>query len=394
MVRRPFSSRVPADLGVNRLARAIQVARVDRRRLLDLTLSNPTRAGFHYPPDLLTPLAHPRGLTYEPQPFGLLEARHAVAADYQRRGVSVAAERIVVTASTSEAYSLLFKLLANPGDEILIPRPSYPLFDHLAQLDAVTARPYELEYHDGWSIDFASIERALSERTRALLAVSPNNPTGSFVSRAELKRLAATCAERGVAIIADEVFAEYQLRPGACVDAGRAMDVREGMVFSLGGLSKSAGLPQVKLGWIAIAGADDPVSGALERLELICDTYLSVSTPVQAASAELLSCGSAIRKQIQTRIASNYRTLAEQVDAVPSCTLLVADGGWYAVIQVPSIGSEEDLVVSLVDAGVVVHPGFFFDFPRESYLVVSLLPPEDVFAEGVTTVLRHIERSL
>jgi hypothetical protein len=202
------------------------------------------------------------------------------------------------------------------------------------------------------------------------------------------------CAERGVAIIADEVFGEYQLRPGACVDAGRTMDVGDGVVFSLGGLSKSAGLPQVKLGWIAIAGADDRVGGALERLELICDTYLSVSTPVQAAAAELMSCGSAIRKQIQARIASNYRTLAEQVDAVPSCTLLAADGGWYAVVQVPSIGSEEDVVAALVDAGVVVHPGFFFDFPRESYLVVSLLPPERDFADGMTTVLRHIERSL
>jgi alanine-synthesizing transaminase len=394
MVRRPFSSRMPADLGVNRLARAIQAARADGRRLLDLTLSNPTRAGFQYPPDLLAPLAHPRGLTYEPQPFGLLEARQAVAADYRRRGVSVAADRIVLTASTSEAYSVLFKLLADTGDEVLVPRPSYPLFDHLTQLDAVTARPYDLEYHDGWSIDFASVEHAFSERTRALLVVSPNNPTGSFVSRGELTRLAAMCAERGVAIIADEVFGDYQLRPGACVDAGRTMDVGDGVVFSLGGLSKSAGLPQVKLGWIAIAGADDRVGGALERLELICDTYLSVSTPVQAAAAELMSCGSAIRKQIQARIASNYRTLAEQVDAVPSCTLLAADGGWYAVVQVPSIGSEEDVVAALVDAGVVVHPGFFFDFPRESYLVVSLLPPERDFADGITTVLRHIERSL
>jgi alanine-synthesizing transaminase len=394
MVRRPFSSRVPANLGVNRLASAIQRARADGRRLLDLTLSNPTRAGFHYPSGLLAPLAHPRGLTYEPQPFGLREARQAVAGDYQRRGLVVDAERVVLTASTSDAYSLLFKLLTDTGDEVLVPRPSYPLFDHLTQLDAVTARPYDLEYHDRWSIDFASVEHALSERTRALLLVSPNNPTGSFVSRGELKRLVAVCAERGIAIIADEVFAEFQLRPGACVDAGRTIDVRDGVVFSLGGLSKSAGLPQVKLGWIAIAGADRLVGVALERLELICDTYLSVSTPVQAAAAELISCGSETRKQIQSRVVSNYRTLLEQVGAVPACTPLVADGGWYAVVQVPSLGSEEDLVVSLVDAGVVVHPGFFFDFPRESYLIVSLLPPEHDFAEGMTMMLRHIERSL
>ena len=394
MVRRPFSSRVPADLGVNRPARALQEAHAKGRPLIDLTLSNPTRAGFVYPSDLLAPLSNPRGLTYEPQPFGLPQARRAASADYARRGVSVAAERIVLTSSSSEAYSLLFKLLTDTGDEVLVPRPSYPLFDHLTQLDAVTARPYDLEYHDGWTLDLASVEQAFSERTRALLLVSPNNPTGSFVSRHELKRLSVMCAERGVAIIADEVFADYQIRPGACVDAGRTMDVGEGLVFSLGGLSKSAGLPQVKLGWMALAGAEALIGGALERLELICDTYLSVSTPVQAAAAELIACGEGIRKQIQTRVASNYRVLSEHVEAVPACTLLVADGGWYAVVQVPSIGSEEDLVVSLVDDGVVVHPGYFFDFPRESYVVVSLLTPEQDFAAGVTTVLRHIERSL
>ena len=394
MVCRPFSSRVPADLGVNRLSRALQQARADRRPLIDLTLSNPTRAGFDYPGDLLAPLAHARGLTYEPQPFGLMDARRAVASDYSRRGVSVAPERVVLTASTSEAYSLLFKLLTDAGDEVLVPRPSYPLFDHLAQLDGVTACPYDLEYHDGWSIDVAGLEQSLSDRTRALLLVSPNNPTGSFVSRQELKRIAAMCAERDIAIIADEVFAEYQVRLGACVDAGRTLDLRDGLVFSLGGLSKSVGLPQVKLGWIALTGNDDLVGVALERLELICDTYLSVSTPVQAAAADLLVRGAAIRTQIQARVASNYRALARRIEAVPSCTLLVADGGWYAVLQVPSLESEEDLVVSLVDRGVVVHPGYFFDFPRESFLIVSLLPPERDFADGVAAVLRHIEQAL
>jgi len=394
MVRRPFSSRVPADLGVNRLTRALQQARAEGRRLIDLTLSNPTQAGFEYPSDMLAPLAHPRGLIYEPQPFGLIAARKAVAADYARRGITVPAERIALTASTSEAYSLLFKLLADAGDEVLVPRPSYPLFDHLSQLDGVAATPYDLEYHDGWTVDVAGVERAMTDRTRALLLVSPNNPTGSFVSRREFDRLSAMCADRDIAIIADEVFAEYQVRPGACVDAARTMDARDGLVCSLGGLSKSAGLPQVKLGWIALAGADDRIRPALERLELICDTYLSVSTPVQAAAAELLACAAGVRKQIQTRIAANYRALAECVESVPACTLLVTEGGWYAVLQVPTIGSEEDLVVSLVQSGVLVHPGFFFDFPRESYLVVSLLPPEAEFGDGVTTILRRIERSL
>lgn len=391
MARRPFSSRVPSDLSSNRLSQAVAGARASGRSLIDLTLSNPTRAGFDYPDYLLSALGDPRGLKYEPSPFGLVGARQAVAREYARRGMQVSPERVALTASTSEAYSLLFKLLADPGDAVLAPRSSYPLFDHLARLDGVELQPYDLEYHDGWTIDMASVEHALTDRTRAVLVVSPNNPTGSFVSRPELKRLSALCAERGVAIIADEVFADYQVRPGACVDAGRVLDVTEGLVFSLGGLSKSVGLPQIKLGWMAAAGADDVVLEALARLELICDTYLSVSTPVQAAASELLSRGAAVRKQIQTRIAANYQTLSEQLQGSPSCSLLVADGGWSAIVRLPAIGTEEDLVVSLVGKGVLVHPGYFFDLPHQSCLVLSLLPAEDQFAGGLHIVLRHIE---
>jgi aspartate/methionine/tyrosine aminotransferase len=393
MARRPFSSRVPPDRGSNALARAIADARASGRPLIDLTQSNPTRAGFEYPDYLLSALADARGLKYEPAPFGLIAARQAVARDYARRGAAVSPERIALTASTSEAYSLLFKLLTNAGDEVLAPRPSYPLFDHLARLDEVVLRSYDLEYHDRWSLDMASVERAISERTRAVLVVTPNNPTGSFVSRQELKRLEALCAGRGIAIIADEVFADYQVRPGACVDAGRVLDSSTGLSFSLGGLSKSVGLPQVKLGWIAAAGSSELVAEALDRLELVCDTYLSVSTPIQAAAAELLSRGASVRAQIQSRIAANYRTLAEQVETTPSCTVLVADGGWSAILRVPSIGTEEELVVRLAGEGVLVHPGYFFDFQHESYLVVSLLPPEDEFAEGVARVLRHVGTS-
>jgi hypothetical protein len=389
MARRPFSTRVPSERGSNALAGAVADARASGRPLIDLTQSNPTRVGLEYPEYLLSALADARGLKYEPAPFGLIAARQAVARDYARRGMTVSPDRIALTASTSEAYSLLFKLLTNAGDDVLAPRPSYPLFDHLARLDEVVLHYYDLEYHDGWSIDMASVERATTGRTRAVLVVSPNNPTGSFVSRTELKRLEALCAERGIAIIADEVFADYPVRPGACVDAGRVLDVSTGLAFSLGGLSKSVGLPQVKLGWIAASGSSELVTEALDRLELICDTYLSVSTPIQAAAAELLSRGAAVRGQIQSRIAANYRTLAEQVEASPSCSLLVADGGWSAIIRVPAIGTEEELAVRLVTDGVLVHPGYFFDFPQESYLVVSLLPPLDEFAEGVARVLRH-----
>jgi aspartate/methionine/tyrosine aminotransferase len=387
-----FSSRVPDDLGFNRVALAVQRARA-AGPLLDLTESNPTRAGFQYPPDLLTPLAHPRGLTYQPSPLGLPEARRAVAADYARRGVAIDQDRIVLSASTSDAYSTVFKLLADAGDEVLIPRPSYPLFDHLTRLDGVTAVPYDLDYHDAWAIDMASVERAVTSRTRALLMVNPNNPTGSFVKAAEFQCLKAICAAHDVAIVADEVFIDYELQPGARAAAASVLDDVPGgpLTISLGGLSKSAGLPQLKLGWMALGGADAVVKSALGRLELVCDTYLSVSTPVQAAAAELIERAAPIREQIQSRTSANHRRLVEQVADVPACRVLRAEGGWYGVLQVPSIGPEEDLVVALVEQdGVIVHPGYFFDFHRESYLIVSLLPPEAVFADGVDRILRRV----
>jgi alanine-synthesizing transaminase len=386
-----FSARLPAERHSNRLTRAVRQARAEGRALIDLTESNPTRAGFEYPSDLLAPLADAKGLVYEPSPFGRVDARQAVSRDYARRGVAVAADRIVLTASTSDAYSVLFKLLADAGDEVLVPRPSYPLFDHLTRLDLVEARPYDLEYHGSWSIDVGSVERALSPRTRALLLVSPNNPTGSFVSAKELEQLAALCAGGGVPLIADEVFAEYELRPGAGAEAGHVLNRRGVLTFSLGGLSKSAGLPQVKLAWIAVAGPEAIVAEALERLEIICDTYLSVSTPIQLAASRLLEGAPVIRAQIQERIAANHRHLVEVAALMPACSVLWADGGWNGVLQVPSFNSEEDLVVTLVTkAGVLTHPGFFFDFPRESYLVVSLLPPCHVFAEGLDRVLCHL----
>jgi alanine-synthesizing transaminase len=387
-----FSDRLPSELTANRLTAAIATMRAAGRPFIDLTLSNPTRAGFDYPHDLLAPLADSGALTYAPSPLGSAGARAAVAADYARQRLDVPADRIVLTASTSDAYSLLFKLLAGAGDDVLIPRPSYPLFDHLARLDLVGTRPYDLDIHGGWSIDFASLERALTPRTRAVLIVSPNNPTGSFVSAAELDRLASICAPRGIAIVADEVFADYELTPGAASRAGRAAARRDALTFALGGLSKSAGLPQVKLGWMAVGGPDPIVRAALERLEHICDTYLSVSTPAQVAAARLIERGAAIRTQIASRVVSNFAALAAKGSAALSCRVLTSDGGWYGVLQVPSLESEEDLVVRLLtDEGVLMHPGFFFDFPRESFLVVSLLAPPDAFADGVGRMLRHFD---
>jgi alanine-synthesizing transaminase len=384
-----FSDRVDYGLKRNRLAQAVDTMRRARKPYIDLTESNPTRAGFHYPPDLLQPLAQPRALTYEPSPLGIREARESVSREYARQQIDIRSDRIVLTASTSEAYSILFKLLADAGDEVLAPRPSYPLFDHLTRLDLVVPRPYDLEYHGAWSIDFASIERALSPRTRAVLVVSPNNPTGSFVTQPELDRLASLCADRRVAIIADEVFADYALEPGAAERAGRAARCAT-LTFTLGGLSKSVGLPQVKLGWIAVGGSDRSATESLERLELICDTYLSVSTPVQLAAGALLDRGVAVRRAIASRVVANYHYLKSSSGRAPACQVLQSDGGWCGVLQVPSLQSEEDLVLELLQTdGVLTHPGYFFDFPRESFVIVSLLPPEPTFADGIDRVLRH-----
>ncbi len=391
-----FSSRTPSNFTPNRLTEAVRAARARGQALIDLTESNPTRAGFDYPPELLVPLGNARGLRYAPSPLGLIAAREAVAADYQRQGVTVPAERIALTASTSDGYSILFKLLTDAGDEVIVPRPSYPLFDHLTRLDLVTARYYDLDIHGDWAIDIASVERAITPRTRAVLIVSPNNPTGSYVTNDELDRLAAICAPRGIAIIADEVFADYELEPGAASRAGRVVgdglkSVAGVLSFALGGLSKSVGLPQVKLGWIAVSGPEHLAAAALERLELVCDTYLAVSTPVQLAAAELLAQGAAVRAQIAARVAVNYRALRVAVPGSSSCRVLKSAGGWYAVLQVPSLEPEEDLVLRLLADGVLTHPGYFFDFPRESFLILSLLPPATVLADGVARVLRHFD---
>lgn len=404
-----FSSRVPGDLRPNRLSEAIRRARAGDRPLLDLTVSNPTRVGIDYPPSLLVPLSGSASRFYDPSPFGLEGARRAVAADYLRRGIVVATERIVLTASTSEAYSLLFKLLCeSDGDAVMVPAPSYPLFDHLTRLDGVGTSAYRLEYHGRWMLDVAGLDEVWSESIRAALAVTPNNPTGSTLSEGELDALATRCAERDAALILDEVFADYPLdepeppnprtleppssRAPSPESRAPSPESRapECLLFRLGGLSKSAGLPQVKLGWIAVDGPAALVAAALERLELICDTYLSVSTPVQVAAPELIEHGAVVRQRIRERVRSNYRALTAAATD-PAVEVLHADAGWSAVLRVPSTRSEEDLAIALLEEdGVVVHPGFFFDFPHEAFLVVSLLPEPPVFREGVARLLERI----
>jgi len=380
------SRRLPPHADLNALTRALAQRRADGRPIIDLTESNPTRAGFAYPSGLLKELASDSALRYEPHAFGMPSAREAIARDHVRRGVTIDPDRIAVTASTSEAYTWLFKLLCDPGDAVLVPRPSYPLFDHLTALEGVCTVPFNLEYHSRWEIDFATLEGAPA-RTRAVIVVSPNNPTGSYVTAHELERLVAMCRDRNWALIADEVFADYPLDAGAPVtDIAARADVS---AFTLGGLSKSVGLPQLKLGWIVAGGPAEARAAALAGLELIADSFLSVSTPVQAAAGDLLERGGSIRTQIHDRVRANLTALRDLARSFAACEVLNAEGGWSAVIRVPATRTEEQIVLDLLDReGVLVHPGYFFDFQREAFVVVSLLPRPDVFRDGAARILR------
>lgn len=382
-----FSSRVPVQLDPNRLTRAVQRLRAAAAPLIDLTVTNPTTVGIDYPPSILSALADSDALRYEPAALGLPMARAAIARDYERNGIKVAPDRIVLTASTSEAYSVLFKLLCAPeGDAVMLPVPSYPLFDHLTRLDGVRPIPYRLEFHGRWEIDFETLDAGWTDSVRAVLAVSPNNPTGSVLSDAEFVAVAERCASRGAALVVDEVFVDYPLSPR------REPRVSDPLclTFRLGGLSKSAGLPQVKLGWMLIDGPDLLVRSAIERLELICDTYLSVSTPVQVAAPALIAAGATVRAAILARIQANDSALRTLAAAYPSIHVLPAEAGWSAVLRVPATRTEEELVMELLDRdGVLVHPGFFFDFAHEAFLVVSLLPGTTAFMDGVRRVLER-----
>ena len=390
-----FSSRVPSNLEPNRIAHAVARARLAGRPFIDLTVTNPTSVGIDYPSDVLHSLASVDALRYEPAAFGLDSARAAVSADYARRGIDVDPARVVLTSSTSEAYSLLFKLLCAPeGDAVLVPTPSYPLFEHLTVLDGVQAICYGLDFHGRWTVGFDNLDRAWTKRVRAVLAVSPNNPTGSVLSAAELEALALRCAERRTALIVDEVFADYLL--AIPTHAMTASPVQEDwparcLTFRLGGLSKSVGLPQVKLGWIAVGGPDVLVRDALARLEVICDAYLSVSTPVQVAAPSLIAAGASVRASILERIRVNADTIVSLAAAHPAVQALPVDGGWSAVLRVPSTRPEETLVLELLERDdVLVHPGFFFDFPHEAFVVCSLLPDSRLLRDGIGRLLERV----
>ena len=384
------SRRVPEDLSLNRLAAA-------RERIgaipYDLTLSNPTACGIAYPPELLAGLADPRGLGYDPDPRGPLAAREAVAAEYERWGVTPDPRRIVLTASTSEAYGLLFRFLCDPGDAVFVPSPSYPLFEHLAGLEGIEAPTYALDGDAGWRIDFSTLESPRT-RVRAVVMVHPNNPTGSFVHPDDRRRLIALCGERDWALIADEVFLPYPLDGGPGAGTTFAA-VEDCLCCALGGVSKSLGLPQLKLGWIVMTGPKELAEPALDGLDYVSDAYLSVSTPAALALPSLLAAGAPVHGAIADRCRSNLTRLRNLVLEHPAISLGPVGGGWNAVLRVPSVLSEEDLCLQLLERrGIAVHPGRFFGFADDGWLVISLLLQPEVFANGVRTMFEEIEETL
>jgi aspartate/methionine/tyrosine aminotransferase len=379
-----FSRRVPDELTPNR----ISAVRAETPPRFDLTVSNPTACGLPYPNDLLAALAAPEGLAYRPDPRGSAAARAAVAGEYERHGAHVDPATILLTASTSEAYAFLFKLLADPGDAVLVPTPSYPLFEHLARVEGVRAVPYALDADGGWRLDASLLPGA--EAAKAVVVVHPNNPTGSYVHADDATALAKLAARNGWALIADEVFLDYPLDGGPGEGSTFAADPTV-LTFALGGLSKSVGLPQLKAAWIAVGGPPAERRAALDRLEIIADTFLSVATPVQNALPVLLREGAAVRAAILARCRGNLVALRRAAAELPAVAVAPVGGGWSAVLRVPNIVDEEDLVVELLrEDRVAVHPGYFFDFPAPANLVLSLLPEPAVFAEGVRRLLERI----
>jgi alanine-synthesizing transaminase len=384
-----FSKRTEWRLTPNRFSQAQADLRAAGMDVLDLSVSNPTRAGLQLDQEaILQALAQPEALDYDPQPNGLLSAREAVARYYHdAHGLfGVDPESFVLTTSTSEGYSYIFRLLCNPEDEILVPKPSYPLFEFLADLQDVKLVPYPLLYDEGWQIDFPSLYKAVNHRTRGVVVVHPNNPTGSYASSVEVDDLNRFCAEYNLALIVDEVFLDY-----AHDGAARTSFVSNESVltFTLSGVSKISGLPQMKLAWVATSGPEEVKRQATARLEVIADTYLSMNAPVQLATPALLDQRKNLQPLLLDRIRSNVREFDRQLARQKTCERLRVDGGWYAVLRVPVLQSDEDLAIDLLrKVAVLVHPGHFYDFPRDGYLVISLITPPEMFHEGIARILR------
>jgi len=381
-----FAKRTNWNLEPNRLSAALAAHRAAGKPLIDLTVSNPTLCGFLYDEEaILDSLGNPEALKYEPNPQGLDVARSAVAQYYAERGTVVSNDDIFLTTSTSEAYSYVFRMLCSPEDELLIPEPSYPLFEFLADIQDVRLARYPLVYDYGWQIDFHALEQAITPRTRGVIVVHPNNPTGHFCKPDEIRKLNEICAAHEIAIIADEVFLDFVLhgKRHATFAANHGA-----VTFTMSGLSKICGLPQMKAAWLVVSGPEPYKAQALARLEVIADTYLSMSAPIQLAIPGFLGQRHAFQKQLLARVSANLLELDRQLAHQKSCSRLVVEGGWNAVIRVPATRSDEDLALELLAAkAVYVHPGHFYEFHSEGYLVLSLISPEMAFAQGVRLLL-------
>ncbi len=386
-----FSRRTDWKLSPNRFTEVQRELQAAGRKVIDLTISNPARAGLYFDTGrILAALSDLRAMDYDPQPKGMATARQAVADYYSKQhGEStVDSEHLILTTSTSEGYSYVFRLLCNPDDEVLVPKPSYPLFEFLADLQDVVLKPYELLYDHGWHIDFPSLSQALGPRTRAVVVVHPNNPTGSYTSPSERMQLNSFCREHNLVLIVDEVFLDYPLdafpRPSFVSNS-------EVLTFTLSGLSKISGLPQMKLAWVAVSGPEQTVTAAMDRLEVIADTYLSMNAPIQLAAGTLLDERKNIQPLILGRVRANLAELDRQLAQQTTVQRLQVEGGWYAVLRVPATQSDEDLAIDLLRrASVLVHPSHFYDFPSDGYLIVSLLTQPGTFQEGTQRMFNFL----
>ncbi|MCX6166218.1 MAG: pyridoxal phosphate-dependent aminotransferase [Ignavibacteriae bacterium] len=392
-----FSKRFDYNIEDNNLSKLLKEKKSAGVKILDLTESNPTNAGFNYNEiGILNSIAKPESMRYSPNPKGLESAREAVSQYYKEKNINVDLENIFLSSSTSEAYSFIFKLLTNPFDEVLIPRPSYPLFSFIAEMESINLKYYNLIYTENkiWEIDFDSINSQLTENTKAIILVNPNNPTGNFIKLKEINLLLRICKENNIALICDEVFMDYILeaeRNNTFSFAG----INYVLTFTLSGLSKICGLPQMKLSWIVISGPTKECEEATAKLEIITDTYLSVGTPVQLAANNLLIGKEFIQTQIKERIIKNYNYIKSESKRKSYLELLKTEGGWYTVLNIKKLISEEIIAFELLDKkDVYIHPGYFFDFKEEVYIVVSLLTPEEKFKEGIIRILEHLELSI
>jgi len=381
-----FAKRTNWNLAQNLLSQALAAQRASGKPLIDLTVSNPTECGFTYDCEaILSALRNPAALKYEPNPKGLEYARCAVAEYYAEKGAALSIEDIFLTTSTSEAYSFIFRLLCDPGDEVLVPAPSYPLFDFLADILDVKLTRYPLLYDHGWLIDFHALEHSITPRTRAIIVVHPNNPTGHFTKVSERARLNDICSSKRLVVIADEVFLDFSLSESPVSSFATNSDA---LTFTLSGLSKISGLPQMKAAWLVASGPQQARTHALERLEVISDTFLSMNAPIQLAMPAFLGMRHDFQKQLRTRVHGNLAELDRQLAAQQVCSRLALEGGWYVVLRVPATQNGDELAIDLLQSkGIFIHPGHFYELPAEGYLVASLLTPEHDFSKGLAGLL-------